>query len=216
MKKDFAVIGLGAFGRQLCYELNEQGATVIALDLNEERVEMVAEYIPQTFCCDCTKEDVLKKLDLNGVSCAIITIKDMAASILISVLLKEMGVQKVMVRAEEESTKKILLRLGVDEVVNPQELAVNNLCGMLLNKGVKQYFEVNDDYSVATLVYSGTQPSHTLLEMNLRNKYDLNVLLIQRDGKDFLPDKEDRFLPGDSVVVFGTDEAIHNMGKQIK
>ncbi len=216
MKKDFAVIGLGSFGRCLCQELNEQGATIIALDWNEELVNEVAEYIPQAFCCDCTREENLKKLDLSGVNCAIVTMKDMATCILISVLLKELGVQKVMVRAEDEKTKRILLRLGVDEVVNPQELAVNNLCGMLLNKDVKQYFEVNEDYSVATLVYSGKQPSHTLFEMNLRTQYDLNVLLIQRDGKDFLPNKEDRFLPGDSVVVFGTDEAIKNMGKQIK
>ncbi len=216
MKKDFVVIGLGSFGRQLCQELNDKGATVIALDTNEERVEMVAEYIPQAFACDCTKEETLKKLDLVGVNCAIITIKDMAVSILISVLLKELGVKKVMVRAEEESTKKILLRLGVDEVVNPQELAVHNLCGMLLNNSIKQYFEVSEEYSVATHVYMGKEPSHTLMEMNLRAKYNLNVLLIHRDGKDFIPDREERFMPGDAIVVFGTDEAIEAMAKYVK
>ncbi len=216
MKKDFVIIGLGAFGRQLCKELNDKGATVLALDVNEERVKEVAEFIPQAFCCDCTKEETLLKLNVQDVTCAIITIKDMAISILISVLLKELGVKKLMVRAEEESTRKILLRLGVDEAINPQELAVHNLCGMLLNSGVKQYLEVNENYNVATLEYSGKKPSHTLCEMNLRKKYDLNVLLIIRDGKEIVPTKEDCFLPGDSVVVFGTVNAIQEMGKQIK
>ncbi len=216
MKKDFAVIGLGTFGSQLCYALNEQGATVIALDVVESRVEQVAEFIPQAFCCDCTKEDVLKKLNLEGVACAIVTIKDLGVSILISVLLKELGVKKVMVRAEDESKKKILLRLGVDEVVNPQELAVHNLCGMLLNKDIKQYVEIGEEYSVATLAFSRKEPSHTLAEMNLRWKYNINVLLIHRDGKDILPSKEDCFLPGDSIVVFGTTDAIQDVGKLIK
>ena len=63
MKKDFAVIGLGTFGRQLCRELSDKNANVLALDINEERVNLVAEFIPQAFCCDCSKEEVLKKLE---------------------------------------------------------------------------------------------------------------------------------------------------------
>ncbi|MGN0822764.1 MAG: potassium channel family protein, partial [Candidatus Gallimonas sp.] len=114
MKKDFAVIGLGGFGKHLCKELTEKGANVLALDLSEERVTSVAEYVPQALCCDCTKEETLKKLSLGDVNHVIITIKDMATTILITVLLKELGVKKLTARADDESTKKILMRLGAD------------------------------------------------------------------------------------------------------
>ncbi len=215
MKKDFAVIGLGSFGRHLCRELNDQGANVLALDISEERVAMVAEFIPQAFCCDCTQEETLKKLGLTDVNHVILTMKNSAVSILITVLLKELGVKKLTARAEDESMKKIFLRLGADEVINPQELAVNDLCGMLLNNSVKHLFEITDQYSVATLSYTGEKPSQKLLEMDFRNRYHLNVLLIRRAGKDFTPSGDDRFMPGDAVVVFGTNDAIKTMDKQI-
>jgi len=217
MKKDFAIIGLSSFGKQLCMELARKGANVIALDSNEARVAAVADYVTQALCCDCTKEEVLRKLNIADVSHVILTIKDnMSAAILITVLLKEIGVKHITACAEDESTHKILLRLGAEEVVNPQELAVNNLCGMILNKRVKQFFEVTDAYSVATLAYTGDQPSESLREMDLRKKYDLNVLLIRRGGEDIVPTGADCFMPSDGVVVFGTNAAIRKMDKQIR
>ena len=216
VKKDFAVIGLGTFGRQLCKELSDKGANVLALDIDEERVNEVAAFIPQAFCCDCSKEEVLKKLDLGTVDHVIIAIgKNFDAAILITVLLKELGVQKLTVRAEDEYAKKILLRLGADETVNTQELAVSNLCEKLLDDSVKAFYQIGKDYGVATLSFSGKEPSASLAEMNLRTKYALNVLLIKRGGEIISPTAKEHFEPGDSVVVFGKKSAIKKMGKEI-
>ena len=82
MKRDFAVIGLGSFGSKLCLELGAQGANVVAVDLDEERVNRIAEQIPLAYCCDCTKEETLKKLDLDEVDCVIVAIgKNLEATI---------------------------------------------------------------------------------------------------------------------------------------
>ena len=160
MKRDFAVIGLGSFGSKLCLELGAQGANVVAVDLDEERVNRIAEQIPLAYCCDCTKEETLKKLELDDVDCVIVAIgKNFEASILILVLLKELGVGRVIVRAEEESAKRVLLRLGADEVFDARELAVNNLCGRLLNHGVTQFFRVTEESSVATLAFESRRHS---------------------------------------------------------
>ena len=75
MKRDFAVIGLGSFGSKLCLELGAQGANVVAVDLDEERVNRIAEQIPLAYCCDCTKEETLKKLELDDVDCVIVAIQ---------------------------------------------------------------------------------------------------------------------------------------------
>ncbi len=216
MKKDFAVIGLGTFGRQLCRELSDKNANVLALDINEERVNLVAEFIPQAFCCDCSKEEVLKKLDLASVDHVIIAIgRNFDAAILITVLLKELGVKKLTVRAEDDYAKKILLRLGADETVNTQELAVANLSEKLLDDSVKEFYQLSKDYVVATLSFSGDEPSATLAEMDLRAKYSLNVLMIKRGAEVEAPTPQSRFLPGDSVVVFGKRDALRKIGKEI-
>ncbi len=216
-KKDFAVIGLGAFGTMLCKELSRQGANVIAIDQSEERVNALAEYVPIVYCCDCTKEETLKKLKLDEVDCVVLALgENFEASILILVMLKEFGIKHIIARAESESNKKVLLRLGADDVIDTCELAVNNLCGTLLNNHVTQFFRITENESVAELSYEGKQDSESLKEMNLRVKYALNVLLIRRDGRTFTPTATDCFKPGDSVVVFGTNSAISKMERRIK
>lgn len=111
--------------------------------------------------------------------------------------------------------KRVLFHLGVEDVIDTRELAVNNLTYRLLGRSVTQYFEITGRHSVATILYAGKQPSKSLQEMDLRTKYDLNVLLIHREGRDFVPTKNDRFEPGDSVVVFGTKSAIRRMDRKI-
>lgn len=217
MNKDFAVIGLGAFGRQLCYELVEQGAEVIAIDIDEERVNNVSGFVTFAYCCDCTKRSALEQLHLSEVDHVILAIGDNLESLILTViLLKELGVKKITARAEDEGVKRVLEHLGVEEVIDTRELAVSSLGYRLLSRSVTQYVELTGDHSVATVRYAGKEPSLSLSEMNLREKFNLNVLLIRRGKKDIVPTKDDRFEPGDSVVVFGTKNAIRRLDKKIK
>lgn len=215
MNKDFAIIGLGAFGQALCRELTELGAEVIALDVNEERVNAVADYVTFAYCCDCTKRSALEKINLQDVEVILAIGDKLEAIILTVILLKELGAKKIIARSEDESVKRVLLHLGVEEVIDTRQLAVSSLGYRLLSRGVTQYFELTDAHSVATIRYWGDAPSETLVEMDFRNKFDLNVLLIHRGGKDIVPTKEARFEPGDEVVVFGTKKAIKKMDRKI-
>lgn len=215
MNKDFAIIGLGSFGQSLCHELTDLGAEVIALDINEERVNSVADYVTFAYCCDCTKRSALEKINLHDVEVVLAIGDNLEAIILTVILLKELGAKKIIARSEDESIKNVLLHLGVDEVVDTRQLAVSSLSYRLLSRGVTQYFELTSNHSVATVRYWGNAPSDSLIEMDFRSKFDLNVLLIRRDGKDIVPTKEDRFEPGDEIVVFGTKRAIKKMDKKI-
>lgn len=215
MKKDFVVIGLGAFGRSLCRALSEQKAEIIALDSDAERVNEVADYVSAAYCCDCTKRSAMEQLGLQDADNVIVAIGDkLEAVILTIILLKELGVKRITARAEEESVKQVLYHLGVDEVIDTRALAVSSLCYRLLSRSVTQYFEITNGHSVATIKYSGTEPSLSLMEMDLRNRYNLNVLLIRRGKEDIIPTKSDQFLPGDEIVVFGTKSAIRRMDKK--
>ncbi len=216
MKKDFAILGLGAFGRALCSELASLGAEIIAIDEDEERVNSVADFVTYAYCCDCTKKSSLEKLNLQNVDCVIVAIGDDLESLILTViLLQELGVKHITARSEEEGVKRVLHHLGVDEVIDTRQLAVNSLGYRLLSHSVTQYFELTDSHSVATIRYRGEDPSDTLVEMDVRGKYDLNVLLIRRGGKDIIPTKEDHFEPGDEIVVFGKKTAIRRMDKKV-
>ena len=218
MKKDFAVLGLGDFGQALCRELTSLGAELIAIDMDEEKVNSVAEFVTYVYCCDCTKKSSLDKLNLQSVECVIVALGDDLQSLILTViLLKELDVKKIIACSEDKGVNRVLKHLGVDEVIDTRELAVNNLGYRLLSRSVTQYFELTDSHSVATLRYQGEEPSATLIEMDVRGKYDLNVLLIRRNGKDIVPTGATRFEPGDEIVVFGTKSAIKRMdNKTIK
>lgn len=217
MNKDFAIIGLGAFGRQLCKELVEQGAEVIAVDIDEEKVKDVSDYVTFAYCCDCTKRSALEQLKLDEVDRVILAIGDkLESSILTVILLKELGVKHITARAEDESVKRVLEHLGVDEVIDTRALAVSSLSYRLLSRSITQYVELTKEHSVATVHYAGKAPSQTLAEMNLRGKFNINVLLIRRGKKDIVPTKDDRFEEGDEVVVFGTKTAIRRLDRKIK
>ncbi len=217
MNKDFAIIGLGAFGQQLCHALSDQGAEVIAIDIDEERVNDVAGYVTFAYCCDCTKRSALEQLRLNEVDHVILAIGDHLESVILTIiLLKDLGVKKITARAEDEGVKRVLEHLGVEEVIDTRELAVSSLGYRLLSRSITQYVELTGEHSVATVLYAGKEPSATLSEMNVRGKFGLNVLLIRRGKKDIIPSKDDRFEPGDSVVVFGTKNAIRRLDRKIK
>lgn len=217
MKKDFAIIGLGAFGLQLCRELSERGAEVVAIDIDMERVNAAAEFVTFAYCCDSTKKSALEQLDLKETEKVIVSIGTRLEPVILTIiLLKELGVKHILACAEEEGMKRVLEHLGVEEVLDTRALAVGNLTYRLMSTSVTQYVELTSSHSVATLRYAGKEPTRTLQEMDMRGKYALNVLLIRRGGKDILPTKEDRFEPGDLVTVFGTQSAIKRMDKRIR
>lgn len=217
MNKDFAVIGLGAFGQQLSRALAERGAEVIALDSDEERVNAVADFVSAAYCCDSTKRSAMESLGLQEVDNVVVAIGDRLESVILTViLLRELGVKRIIARAEDDSVKRVLLHLGVDEVVDTRALAVNSLCYRLLSRGVTQYFEITKEHSVATIRYTEKEPSQTLEEMKPREKYNLNVLLIHRGKRDIVPGRNDRFEPGDEIVVFGAQSSIRKLDRKFK
>ncbi len=217
MKKDFAIIGLGAFGMQLCRELSELGAEVVGIDIDMERVNAVADFVTFAYCCDSTKKSALEQLKLSEAEKVIVAIGDHLESVVLTIiLLKELGVKHILVCAEDESVQRVLDHLGVEEVLDTRALAVGNLTYRLMSTSVTQYVELTARHSVATLRYAGKEPSRTLEEMDMRGKYALNVLLILRGGQEIVPDRNDRFEPGDLVTVFGTQSAIKRMDRKIK
>lgn len=208
--KSFAVIGLGQFGRSVVKELADNGMDVIAIDNDEETAKEVAAELPTTFIADSTDEKALKELGIGEVDAAIVAFGDnQEASVLTTVILRELGVKNIIVRVDDDYYVPIMKKLGATEVITPQKAAGSALANRIGNEDFQEYYKLDNKYSVVSiLINPGFFPT-TLKEMNPKNVYGVNMVLIKRGNKSFVPGGNDSLLPDDIVYVVGTTKEIY-------
>jgi trk system potassium uptake protein TrkA len=208
--KSFAVIGLGQFGRSIVKELSDNGMDVIAIDNNEQTAKEVAVDLPTTFIADSTDEKALKELGIGDVDAAIVAFGDnQEASVLTTVILRELGVKNIIVRVDDDYYVPIMKKLGATEVITPQKAAGSALANRIGNEDFQEYYKLDNKYSVVSIIINPGFFPQTLKDMNPKNVYGVNVVLIRRANKSFVPGGNDSLLPDDIVYVVGTTKEIY-------
>ena len=208
--KSFAVIGLGQFGRSIVKELADNGMDVIAIDNNEQIAKEVAVDLPTTFIADSTDEKALKELGIGEVDAAIVAFGDnQEASVLTTVILRELGVKNIIVRVDDDYYVPIMKKLGATEVITPQKAAGSALANRIGNEDFQEYYKLDNKYSVVSIIINPGFFPQTLKDMNPKNVYGVNVVLIRRANKSFVPGGNDSLLPDDIVYVVGTTKEIY-------
>lgn len=208
--KSFAVIGLGQFGRSIVKELADNGMDVIAIDSNEEIAKEVANELPTTFIADSTDERALKELGIGDVDAAIVAFGDnQEASVLTTVILRELGVKNIIVRVDNDYYVPIMKKLGATEVITPQKAAGTALANRIGNEDFQEFYKLDNKYSVVSIIINPGFFPQTLKDMNPKNVYGVNVVLIRRGNKSFVPGGNDSVLPDDVVYVVGTSKEIY-------
>ena len=207
--KSYAVIGLGQFGRSVVKELADNGADVIAVDNDPEVAKEVANHIPTTFVADSTDEKALKELGIGDVDAAIVAFGDnQEASVLTTVILRELGVKNIIVRVDDDYYVPIMKKLGATEVITPQKAAGAALANRIGNEDFQDYYKLDSRYSVVSIIINPGFFPVTLKDMNPKNVYGVNVVLVKRGSKSFVPGGNDSLLPDDTVFVVGTSKEI--------
>lgn len=215
-KKSFAVIGLGQFGRAVVDELLENGMDVIAIDNNQEAINKVAKKLPTSFVADSTDEEALKELGLKDVDAVIVAYGDnKEASILTTVILREFGIEEIIVRVDDDYYVPIMKKLGATDVITPQKAAGQALANRLGNSDYKDFYKLDAKYSVISIVINSGFIPVTLRELNSKEVYGVSIVLIIRNGKSFVPGGNDSLLPDDTVFVVGTTKEIKNFREEI-
>ncbi len=208
--KSFAVIGLGQFGRSVVKELTDNGMDVIAIDSDEETAKEVASELPTTFIADSTDEKALKELGIGDVDAAIVAFGDnQEASVLTTVILRELGVKNIIVRVDDDYYVPIMKKLGATEVITPQKAAGTALANRIGNEDFQEFYKLDKKYSVVSIIINPGFFPQTLKDMNPKNVYGVNVVLIRRGAKSFVPGGNDSLLPDDVVYVVGTSKEIY-------
>ena len=221
-KKSFAVIGLGQFGRSVVEELVDNGRDVICIDSDKEAVKRISGLVSTCFIADSTDEIALKELGIKDVDAAIVAFgSDKEAAVLTTVVLREIGVKQIIVRVDDDYYAPIIKKLGATEIISPQKAAGVALANRLGNIDYRDFYKLDDKYSVISILINPSFVPTTLVELNPRVKFGVNIVLITRNGRSFVPGGNDALLPEDTCFVIGTAKEIRSFreavnGKKIK
>jgi len=184
MKKEFVVIGLGRFGGSIVNELVNQGADVMAIDKSAERVNEFASIATQAVMADTTDETVLKQLGIRNFEQVIVAIgDDIQSSILTTLMLKEIGVGKITVKAQNDYHEKVLRKIGADSVVHPERDMGIRIANNMMSNNVLDYLELSEEHSIMEIQVNNLLAGHTIIDLDIRGRYGINIVAIKR-GND--------------------------------
>lgn len=213
--KSILIIGMGRFGRHVAKKLYEMNHEVMAIDRDEERVNAVLPYVTYAQIGDSTNEEFLSTLGVGNFDFCIVAIGDgFQNSLETTSLLKELGGKHVIARASREVHEKFLLRNGADEVVYPEKQLAAWTAIRCTSDHILDYIEIDNDYSIFELDCPKEWWGKTILQLDIRRKYKINILGIREDGKLNLNVSPDTVLTKEkSMMVLGNQRAIQKCFK---
>ena len=213
--KSYIVIGLGRFGGEMAVRLYDCGEEVLAVDTNESLIDKIADRVTRAAAADARDIDVLRKLGAGNFDSAVVAVgSDLAASALITMNLKTLGVPYIMCKAHDDTYREILEKLGADRVIIPEREMADKLSLGLTSTGVMEYIELSDEFGIVEMAPPEAWYGKTIRQLDLRNRYGLNVIAMRRDENiGITPDID---VPIDSectMVILGSYHVINQLKK---
>ncbi|TYP49815.1 potassium channel family protein [Thermosediminibacter litoriperuensis] len=215
--KQFVVIGLGRFGSSVAKTLYKLGYDVLGIDSNEEIVQSLVDSITHAVQADATDENTLKALGVRNFDVGIVSIgDDIQASILVTLILKELGLKYVVAKAQNDLHGKVLYKIGADRVVFPERDMGIRVAHNLVSSNILDYIELSPDFSIVEIQALPEWYDKTLRELDMRGRHGLNVMAIKRDEDVIVsPGAEDFIKKGDILVVVGHNKDIKKLENHV-
>jgi len=228
--RQFAVIGLGRFGFAVAKTLSEKGCQVLAIDRDEEKVREASEFVTQAIQMDATDEDALKKIGFENIDVGIVSVgEDLESSILITLLLKEMGVKEVISKALTLHHAKVLQKIGADRIVFPEREMGIRIAEQLVSPDILELIRLSPDYDLLEFTVPEKFSGKTLKELALRTRYRVNIVAIKKKvpyvnesgESDFreeinpTPNGDDELSAGDVIVIIGEAKKIEELRREL-
>lgn len=213
--KSYIVIGLGRFGTEVARKLYELGCEVLAVDVSSENVQHISNYVTHAAVADARDKGVLKALGAANFDCAIVAIgTNLADSVLATMNVKELGITKVVCKAQDEIHRQVLLKLGADQVVIPEQEHADRLARSLSSHNVLDYIELSEDYGIIEVPAPKSWIGKSLKELNVRAKLGVNILAVKQDqGINVSPAADYAIVQQDVLVVLGDNLALEKVQK---
>ncbi len=217
MKAQFAVIGLGEFGVHVARNLKDLGHDVLCIDRNEELVNALADELETVVRADAVDEAALRELRLERTSCSIVAIgtDSVEASILCTMVLRQIGVPQIVARSINPLHARALRAVGAHAVVNPEEEMGARLARRVAQPNVFERIELGGDVELAELEAPSDFVGKTLVELDVRRSHGVSVVAVRRGDAVVAPlDGEERLESGDVLVIVGSPRAVGRMASR--
>lgn len=201
-KKSILLIGLGRFGRHIAMKLDELHHQVMAVDKEDTRVEAILPFVTNAQIGDATNEDFLSSLGIRNFDVCIVAIGDnFQNSLETTSLLKELGAKMVVSRASRDIHAKFLLRNGADEIVYPEKQFANWTAIRYSSDHILDYIELDEDHAIFELSVPHEWTGKTVGQLDIRKKYDINIMAVKTNGILNLKVNSDTYLSADSSML---------------
>lgn len=214
--KSFAIIGCGRFGSAVAKTLFDLGNEVLAIDGDMDVVDNIAGYVTHAIQADVMDEGVLKELGLSNFDVVIVSIgSDLQASIMATLIVKELGVSKIVAKAQSELHGKVLKKIGADKVIFPERDMGVRVAHNLTSNSIVDYIELSPDYSILEIEAIPRWFDNSLEDLRLRNKYQVTVMAVKRGEEvNVSPGPKYKIQKGDILVALGASEAINKIAEE--
>ncbi len=211
MKKSFAVIGVGRFGIALIEELANLDADILVIDKNYDKIEKVAKLVTNAICLDSTDIEALKEVGITNYDTVVVaTGVNVDNSILTTLILKDLGIKDIYVKVQSEYHAKVVEKLGVEEdhLIWPEQSTGRRLAKILVSGNFVDYIELDHEYSFISTESTKRLIGKNLLELEIRKRFNVNIVAIRRNQKIMIPSSTTPFEDGDEILLVGHNTSI--------
>ncbi len=213
--KSFLIIGLGSLGTHLCEQLSHNNCEIMLADINAQKLENLSSSVVTARVCDCTKREVLESLGVEDFDVCFVCIEDyFQACLEITDLLKELGAKKIYSTANRQIEEKFLLRSGADRIIYPERDICRRIASVECAQNIFDFISIADDFSICEIEPLKKWIGKTVIDLDFRNKYNLNIIAYKKDGK-IIPFFSANYIfkEGEHLLVLGDTENIEKIVK---
>jgi trk system potassium uptake protein len=213
MKKQFVVIGIGRFGSSVARTLSQMGFEVLAIDQREAQIQEISSIVTHAVQADSTDEEALRALGVRNFDVVIVAIgEDIQASILTTLILKEIGVKSIVVKAVNDLHGKVLKKIGADKVVFPERDMGTRVAHHLISSNILDYIELSAEYSIVEIQVYPNMVGKSLRQLDIRAKYGCNVIAIKHGASLVIPPSAEQPLKDDEIlVIVGKNDSLQRL-----
>lgn len=212
MKKQFAVFGLGSFGMSVAVTLQKLGCEVVAVDEDMDRVEEAADKVSFAMAADVGDPEVIEAMGARNLDGVVVAVSGMEASILATMVSKEIGVPYVITKARNDLHEKVLKKVGADVVIFPEREMGMRIARSMVSKNFADWIALSDEYSMIETAIPQKWVGKTLLDLDVRKNYDVSVVGIKRNGEfEVSPDPKKTLEEGILMILIGSNKALEKI-----
>jgi len=216
-RKSYAVIGMGRFGESVVKELIKRQADVLVIDKDPERIAKMSKIATHAVTLDSTNVQALKEVGISSIDHVVVAIgKDLQSSILTTLILKDLGVDQVTVKVQDANHEKVVEKLGADEIIQPEQQSGKRLASKIISDNVLDYIDLNESHSFIIINVTSKIVDSTIINLNVRNKFHINIVAIRRGENIIIPSPDDVLLKTDQLLLVGKNNDLEKFNNWLQ